>query len=79
MQEKKSFQKNIKNIEKVMQLMKKYAVTSVEIDGLKLIKNLHDLPEPKRKAPETNGEEQIDPFLQELNKWDTPTQSKPNM
>lgn len=58
MQKDKTMAKNVKNIEKIFQLMKKYHVSVVELDGLKITKNYHEFPQAKNKSPETNGKEQ---------------------
>ena len=66
MKDSKTFMKNLKNIEKTLQLMKKYQISSIKVEGLEVIKNFHQLPETKL-IPEKNVDN--DPFLEELNKW----------
>ena len=63
--------KNAKNIEKLFQLMKKYQISGVKLEGIEIIKNLHDLPEAKKQTPEKNGDN--DQFLKEFDKWAPPT------
>lgn len=55
---------DLDKLESVLQLMEKYKMDLVEIDGLKLVKTKHDYPSPKTPKPLTDDE-----LLFEHEKW----------
>ena len=58
---------DLDKLESVLQLMEKYKMDLVEIDGLKLVKTKHDYPSPKLGKQLTDDE-----LLFEHEKWGSP-------
>ena len=49
--------RKIKQLKQIMELMKQYQVDNVEIDGIKVSKLYHDIPQPQLEQPEINDED----------------------